>query len=82
MTMANMMKFGAVLAFLLTSAGAYADDPTGVLQQERQANQPMAHKHHKAMKSGRAAFSDSGPCQRGMQSEPFPNAQGYRCVRR
>jgi hypothetical protein len=67
------LKCGAVLAFLFASGAAYADDPTGVLLQER-GMPPRAH--------GRLpAFSDSGPCQRGMQSAPFPNAQGYRCIR-
>ena len=76
----EILKYGAVLAVLLTSAAAYADDPTGVLLQERHAT-GWRHHHH-GMHEGRAAFSDSGPCQRGMQSEPFPNGQGYRCVSR
>ncbi len=68
------LKCGAILALLFASTGAYADDPTGVLEQER-GTLPRVH--------GRLPqFSDSGPCQRGMQSEPFPNAQGFRCIRR
>jgi hypothetical protein len=68
------LKCGAVLGLLLASGAAYADDPTGVLLQERhqlpRSNGPLPR------------FSDSGPCQRGMQQEAFPNAQGYRCIRR
>jgi hypothetical protein len=70
----QMLKCGAVLGLLLASAGAYADDPTGVLEQQR-GTLPRAHGHS-------PKFSDSGPCQRGMQQESFPNAQGYRCVRK
>ena len=75
------LKCGAILALLLASAGAYADDATGVMEQDQSGTHvTMHHRHHGAMKSGRAAFSDSGPCQHGMQSEPFPNSQGYRCI--
>jgi hypothetical protein len=67
------LKLGAVLALLLgSSVVSYADDPTGVLEQER-GTQPRAQ-------GQLPQFSDTGPCQRGMQSESFPNAQGYRCV--
>jgi hypothetical protein len=74
MAMTNrMLKFGAVLALLLASGGAYADDPTGVLLRERgltpRSDGPLPE------------FSDFGPCQQGMQSYPFPNGQGYRCIR-
>jgi hypothetical protein len=31
---------------------------------------------------GSAQFSDVGPCGAGMQSESFPNAQGFRCIPR
>jgi hypothetical protein len=69
----NALKCGAVLAFLASGGiAAYADDPTGVLEQER-GTQPRTH-------GQLPQFSDSGPCQRGMQSESFPNAQGYRCI--
>jgi hypothetical protein len=69
------LKCGAILGLLLGGVGAaYADDPTGVLEQERgtlpHANGPLAK------------FSDVGPCQRGMVQEAFPNGQGFRCVRR
>jgi hypothetical protein len=70
----NCLKAGAVLGLLLASGAAYADDPTGVLLQERgllpRSNGPLP------------LFSDSGPCQRGMVQEAFPNSQGYRCYRR
>jgi len=70
------LQCGAILALLIGGGvgAAYADDPTGVLEQERgtlpHANGPLPR------------FSDVGPCQRGMQQESFPNAQGYRCIRR
>jgi hypothetical protein len=69
----HSLKLGAVLALLLASGAAYADDPTGVLLRERgltpQSNGPVAE------------FSDFGPCAAGTESYPFPNGQGYRCVR-
>jgi hypothetical protein len=74
----GLLRFGAVLTLLLASAGAYADDPTGVLLSEQRAPQPMAHRQLGA--ANLPAFSDVGPCQAGMQSEAFPNRQGYRCV--
>jgi hypothetical protein len=70
------LQCGAVLGLLLAggAGAAYADDPTGVLEQERgtlpRSNGPLPR------------FSDSGPCQAGMQQEAFPNSQGYRCIRR
>lgn len=68
------LKCGAVLGLLLTAGVAYADDPTGVLLQERgqlpRSNGPLP------------LFSDNGPCQRGMLQEAFPNWQGYRCIRK
>ena len=69
------LKCGAILGVLMAcgAGAAYADDPTGVLEQEHgtlpRSNGPLPR------------FSDSGPCQRGMQQEAFPNGQGYRCVR-
>ena len=73
----QVLKLGAVLMLLVISTGAYADDPTGVLLSEQAANQPLTPKQRAEL----PAFSDVGPCQAGMQSEPFPNAQGYRCIR-
>jgi hypothetical protein len=70
----GILKAGAVVALLLTSAGAFADDPTAVLERQR---------GYVPRYPGRLpAFSDGGPCYRGMQTEAFPNRQGYRCVRR
>ncbi len=74
----QVLKFGAVLTLLLVSSSAYADDPTGVLLSEQWANQSLTPKQ----RAESPAFSDVGPCQPGMQSEPFPNHQGYRCVRK
>jgi hypothetical protein len=71
------LKYGAVLALLFASGAAYADDPTGVILQERRAAQTPD-----APKGQQPAFSDSGPCQAGMQSEAFPNAQGFRCIQK
>jgi hypothetical protein len=72
------LKFGVVLTLLTASAAAYADDPTGVLlSEQRWANQGAASRQTGAPPP---AFSDVGPCQPGTQSEPFPNAQGYRCI--
>jgi hypothetical protein len=75
--MRQMLQCGAVLTLLLVSASAYADDPTGVLEQEQWAKQPLTAQERAQL----PAFSDGGPCQRGMQSEAFPNTQGYRCIR-
>ncbi|MGD0720879.1 MAG: hypothetical protein ABR970_07505 [Roseiarcus sp.] len=77
----TILTTGAVLALLLASGGAWADDPTGVLEQEHSIHHSWHHHHH-GMHEGRAAFSDVGPCTRGMQSEAFPNGQGFRCVPR
>jgi hypothetical protein len=60
----------------LVSKEAYADDPTGVLLSEQRANQALTPKQRAEL----PAFSDVGPCQVGMQSQPFPNRQGYRCI--
>jgi hypothetical protein len=70
----EILKAGAVLALLLaSSASSYADDPTGILLQER-GQQPTY--------PGRLPrFSDGGPCYKGMHQQAFPNAQGYRCYR-
>jgi hypothetical protein len=70
------LRYSALFAFLLASAGAYADDPTGVLESEQWANQPLTPQQRASL----PAFSDVGPCQPGMQSESFPNRQGYRCI--
>ncbi len=69
----HVLKFGAVLALLLASGSAFADDPTGVLLQER----GLAPKYVGPL----PAFLDHGPCPQGMQSVAFPNAQQYRCIR-
>jgi len=69
----NVLKFAAVATLLMAAGSAYADDPTGVLLQERGLMPRQGHA---------ARFSDLGPCGRGTQSVPFPNGQGYRCVRR
>jgi hypothetical protein len=61
----------------LSASTAYADDPTGVLLSEQRANQPLTAEQRSQLPE----FSDVGPCQAGMQSEPFPNAMGYRCIR-
>jgi hypothetical protein len=69
-----LLKAGAVLAFLFVSAAhSYADDPTGVLEQER----GLLPKYPGPV----PAFTDGGPCYQGMHSEPFPNLSGFRCVR-
>jgi hypothetical protein len=73
----GVLKYGAVLALLVAPTAAFADDPTGVLEQEQWAKQPLTAQERAQLPE----FSDGGPCQRGMQSEAFPNAQGYRCVR-
>jgi hypothetical protein len=62
----GVLKVGAILALLMASAaGAYADNPTAVLEQERgyvlRYPGPLPE------------FSDSGPCYLGMHSQPFPN---------
>jgi hypothetical protein len=72
--MKNIFRFGAVASLLLVSATAFADDPTGVLLQER-GQMPRQN-------GASAQFSDVGPCGAGMQSESFPNAQGFRCIPR
>ena len=74
--MFNRLLGSAVVAAALTvSAGAFADDPTAVLLQER----GLAPRYPGP--GPLPAFSDFGPCWQGMQSEPFPNSQGYRCIR-
>jgi hypothetical protein len=72
----TVLKCSTVLALLSASGVAYADDPTGVLLQERRAAQTSPDMRY----GQQPAFSDVGPCQAGMQSEPFPNGQGFRCV--
>ena len=69
------LKCSAILGLLLGSGAlAYADDPTGLLLQQR-GQLPRSD-------SALPKFSDVGPCHRGMQQVAFPNGQGYRCVRR
>jgi hypothetical protein len=70
----GLLKTGTVLTLLLaSSAGAYADDPTGVLLQER-GEVPR-------YPGPLPAFTEGGVCYQRMHSEPFPNVSGYRCVR-
>ncbi len=76
LTLGTTAIFVALGGALLASA-AYADDPTGVLLSEQRANQPLTPEQRSQLPE----FSDFGPCQAGMQSEPFPNANGYRCIR-
>jgi hypothetical protein len=71
--MTKLWKCFAVIAMVAVPVSAYADDPTGVLLQER-GLMPRQQGHV-------PRFSDVGPCQRGTQSMPFPNGQGFRCVR-
>jgi hypothetical protein len=70
----GILKASAVFALLLASStGSYADDPTGVLLQER-GQQPTY--------PGRLPrYTEGGPCYKGMHQQAFPNAQGYRCYR-
>jgi hypothetical protein len=56
----GILKAGAVFALLLTSASAFADDPTGVLERER----GYAPRYPGKL----PAYSDSGACYRGMQT--------------
>jgi hypothetical protein len=67
----SALKFGAIVALIVSSSAALADDPTGILLQQRG--------HHRAPGSSHT-FSDVGPCGAGTQSQAFPNAQGFRCV--
>ena len=69
----GILQAGAVVALLLASSGAYADDPTGVLLQER-GEAP-------AYPGPVPAFTEGGTCYQGMHAQPFPNLSGYRCVR-
>ena len=69
-----LRRAGAALACLLTcSAGAYADDPTGVLLQLRGIAPPYPGP------GPLPAFTEGGPCYQGMHAVPRFN--GYRCVR-
>ena len=76
MMIRRSLKYTALIALLFASGGVYADDPTGVLLRERMSDQVLTPKQ----RAGLPAFSDVGPCQVGMQSESFPNRQGYRCI--
>jgi hypothetical protein len=67
----RILKASVIVALALSSGVAFADDPTGVLLQQRG--------HRRAPGSGHT-FSDVGPCGAGTQSQAFPNAQGFRCV--
>jgi hypothetical protein len=68
------MCFG-VIAMLAIPARAYADDPTGVLLQER-GEAPVY-----PGPGPLPEFTEGGMCFQGMHSVPFPNLNGYRCVR-
>jgi hypothetical protein len=76
LTPGTAAMFVTVCGAVLVSSSAYADDPTGVLLSEQRAAQPLTP----GERSQLPEFSDFGPCQAGMQSEAFPNGQGYRCV--
>jgi hypothetical protein len=70
----SVLRIGAALAFLLAPAAlAYADDPTGVLLQQR-GDAPR-------YPGPLPAFTEGGVCYQGMHTEPFNNMSGYRCVR-
>jgi hypothetical protein len=70
----GVLKAGVTLAWLLAcSAGAWADDPTGVLLQLR----GMAPRYPGP--GPLPAFTEGGVCYQGMHSVPQFN--GYRCVR-
>jgi hypothetical protein len=76
MMTSQTLKYAALLTLLFASGSAYADDPTGILLRERMLDQPLTPKQRAEL----PAFSDVGPCQVGMQSESFPNGQGFRCI--
>ena len=70
----RVLKLGAALALLLAPAGgAYADDPTGVLLQQR----GLAPRYPGP--GPLPAIIEGGPCYQGMHAQPRFN--GYRCVR-
>ncbi|MGA2041895.1 MAG: hypothetical protein ABSG83_00840 [Roseiarcus sp.] len=69
----GILKAGAFLVLLSASGGAYADDPTAVLLQER-GDAPI-------YPGPLPEFTEGGLCYQGMHSEPFPNISGFRCVR-
>jgi len=63
------LKCGAIVGLLMAGGvgAAYADDPTGVLEQERgtlpRANGPLPR------------FSDAGPCQAACSRRRFPTVK-------
>jgi hypothetical protein len=65
----------SVIAMLAVPTSAYADDPTGVLLQER-GEAPVY-----PGPGPLPEFTEGGVCFQGMHSEPFPNLSGYRCIR-
>ena len=70
----RFLKAGAVAALLLAPvAGAHADDPTGVMLQMQGAAP--------AYPGPLPEFTEGGVCYRGMHSQAYNNAYGYRCVR-
>jgi hypothetical protein len=69
----ELLRVRTVLALTLASGAALADDPTGVLLQER----GQAPKWPGPLPE----IIDGGSCPQRMQSESFPNQQGFRCIR-
>ena len=74
--MRAILKVGAILGVTLFSTGAYADDPTGLLLQQR--GEAPAWTGPGPLP---AYTEGGGACYQGMHSESFPNQAGYRCVR-
>jgi hypothetical protein len=70
----GLLQAGAVFALLLASvASASADDPTGVLLQQR----GLAPVYPGPLPE----FTEGGICYQGMHTQSFPNTEGFRCVR-
>jgi hypothetical protein len=70
----SVLRIGAAIALLLAPAAvAYADDPTGVLLQQR----GEAPRYPGPV----PAFKEGGMCYQGMHTQPWFNSFGYRCVR-
>ncbi|WP_158813885.1 hypothetical protein [Methylocapsa sp. S129] len=72
----TVLKAAAVFALLLVpTVSAYADDPVGVMLQDR-GEAPRYPGPGPVPE-----FTEGGVCFQGMHTEPFPNMDGYRCVR-
>jgi hypothetical protein len=70
----RVLEFSAALALMVAlAAGAHADDPTSVLLQQR--GLPPVYPGSGPL----PAFTEGGPCYRGMHAQPRFN--GFRCVR-